>query len=270
MGCSAVSHTILDSVSAPPELAADTFVEKLVYIPTVYQANDYPLDVCICGSLPGSDSLAGLCQTALLYTHKASNSSAWQHFVAQHTRDARVLGRFGATPPLPTLTGAEPHFQKIDTLYCSFHGVHKWEPIVFGAWMRILSRTTNTALAYLNLRNDSSVKSLGENAALHGLHPSRLFPFSITGWESHLARLGGCDILLDTLVYGAHTTTADALWGGVPVLTMNGWGSHPLGKMPGKVASSLMKHLGLQSTIVHSLKDYEEVAVLYGRGQGVR
>jgi hypothetical protein len=45
-----------------------------------------------------------------------------------------------------------------------------------------------------------------------------------------------CDLFLDALIYGAHGTAADALWSGVPVLTI------PSAQPQGRVASSLLRH----------------------------
>lgn len=35
---------------------------------------------------------------------------------------------------------------------------------------------------------------------------------------------GSCDLFVDSFVYGAHTTAADALWAGLPLLTLRGFG----------------------------------------------
>lgn len=35
---------------------------------------------------------------------------------------------------------------------------------------------------------------------------------------------GSCDLFVDSFVYGAHTTAADALWAGLPLLTLRGYG----------------------------------------------
>lgn len=35
---------------------------------------------------------------------------------------------------------------------------------------------------------------------------------------------GSCDLFVDSFVYGAHTTAADALWAGLPILTLRGYG----------------------------------------------
>ena len=71
----------------------------------------------------------------------------------------------------------------------------------------------------------------------------------------HLARHRLADLCLDTLPYNAHTTASDALWAGLPVLTCLGE------TFAGRVAASLLKAIGLDALITHSLADYEALAL---------
>jgi predicted O-linked N-acetylglucosamine transferase (SPINDLY family) len=73
--------------------------------------------------------------------------------------------------------------------------------------------------------------------------------------ELHLARLKFADLCLDTLPYNGHTTTSDALWAGVPVLTC-------IGKtFAGKVSASLLTASNMNELITNNLKEYEDLAV---------
>ena len=71
----------------------------------------------------------------------------------------------------------------------------------------------------------------------------------------HLARQRQADLFLDTLPYNAHTTACDALWAGVPLLTCLGT------TFVGRVAASLLKAIGLDELVTHSLEDYEALAL---------
>jgi predicted O-linked N-acetylglucosamine transferase (SPINDLY family) len=73
--------------------------------------------------------------------------------------------------------------------------------------------------------------------------------------ELHLARLKFADLCLDTLPYNGHTTTSDALWAGIPVLTC-------IGKtFAGKVSASLLTASNMNELITNNLKEYEDLAI---------
>ena len=71
----------------------------------------------------------------------------------------------------------------------------------------------------------------------------------------HLARHRLADLFLDTFNYNAHTTTSDALWAGLPVLTKLGRG------FPARVAGSLLSAVGLKELITENEADYEALAL---------
>ena len=67
------------------------------------------------------------------------------------------------------------------------------------------------------------------------------------------------NLFLDTLPYNAHTTASDALWAGLPVLTLMGQ------TFPGRVAASLLNAIGLPELITHSQDEYENLAIELAR-----
>lgn len=75
----------------------------------------------------------------------------------------------------------------------------------------------------------------------------------------HLARHRLADLFLDTLPHNAHTTTSDALWAGLPVLTCRGT------TFAGRVAASLLQAIGLPDLVTRSLDDYEALALRLAR-----
>ena len=74
----------------------------------------------------------------------------------------------------------------------------------------------------------------------------------------HLARYPLADLFLDTTPYGAHTTASDALWMGVPVLTLSGR------SFASRVCGSLVRSAGLTDLVVTRPEDYVERAVALG------
>jgi len=73
------------------------------------------------------------------------------------------------------------------------------------------------------------------------------------GFEKHFARHAMADLFLDTWPYNAHTTASDALWAGLPMLTLKGR------TFPGRVGSSLLFNLRLQEMIAECVQSYESM-----------
>jgi predicted O-linked N-acetylglucosamine transferase (SPINDLY family) len=71
----------------------------------------------------------------------------------------------------------------------------------------------------------------------------------------HLARHRTADLFLDTLPYNGHTTTNDALWAGLPVLTCAGE------TFASRVAGSALHAVGLPELVTDSLGAYETLAI---------
>jgi predicted O-linked N-acetylglucosamine transferase (SPINDLY family) len=67
------------------------------------------------------------------------------------------------------------------------------------------------------------------------------------------------DLMLDTLPVNAHTTSSDALWAGLPVLTCAGE------TFVSRVAGSLLQSVGLNECITYSLDQYFDRACELGR-----
>jgi predicted O-linked N-acetylglucosamine transferase (SPINDLY family) len=97
-----------------------------------------------------------------------------------------------------------------------------------------------------NLRNE---------IAKRGIAPERLVFADRIPSAQHLARMRLADLFLDSLPYNSHTTASDALWVGLPILTLQGK------SFAARVASSLLTAMGLPQLITHSVEQYEELAV---------
>ena len=87
------------------------------------------------------------------------------------------------------------------------------------------------------------------------INSNRLFFADKLPIQEHRARLRFADLFLDTFPYNAHTTCNDALWAGVPVLTIIG------DSFPSRVAASILNTSNLNELIKNSLKDFVEMAV---------
>lgn len=106
-------------------------------------------------------------------------------------------------------------------VFCSFNAAHKITRYSFERWMDILTQTPGSVLWLLDFSAETN-KNLQAQAEARGVDPSRLIFAGKIANPLHLARYPLADLFLDTLPYGAHTTASDALWMGVPVLTLAG------------------------------------------------
>jgi protein O-GlcNAc transferase len=140
-------------------------------------------------------------------------------------------------------------------VFCSFNASYKITPDVFSCWMRLLDRVPGSVL-WLSAHVPATESNLRKEATARGIDPARLiFATRTPGLAEHLARHKLADLFLDTLPYNAHTTAADALWAGLPVLT------HCGETFAGRVAASLLNAIGLPELIAESPAAYEALAL---------
>ena len=144
-------------------------------------------------------------------------------------------------------------------VYASFNNTYKIDPGTFALWMRILAEVPGSVLWLLG-RDRTAEANLRAAAAAQGIDPARLvFAARTAGKDAHLARLQHADLALDTLVCNGHTTTADALWAGVPVLTVPG------SSFASRIAASQLAAIGLEDAIAPDPEAYRALAVTLGR-----
>jgi predicted O-linked N-acetylglucosamine transferase (SPINDLY family) len=143
-------------------------------------------------------------------------------------------------------------------VFCSFNNNFKITPVVFDIWMRLLQQVPGSVLWLLKANADAH-DNLRREAVSRGVDPGRLVFAARVPLAEHLARHRLADLFLDTLPYNAHTTTSDALWAGLPVLTCLGE------TFAGRVAASLLRAADLPDLVTTSLKEYEALALRLAR-----
>ncbi|MBY0508963.1 MAG: glycosyl transferase, partial [Rhodospirillaceae bacterium] len=102
---------------------------------------------------------------------------------------------------------------------------------------------------------------LKELAAQHGVAPERIIFAGKRRNPDHLVRYPLADLFLDTAPYGAHTTSSDALWMGVPVVTLAGRG------FASRVCGSLVHAAGMAEMICYKPEDFVALAVDLGNNK---
>lgn len=139
-------------------------------------------------------------------------------------------------------------------VFCCFNQSFKITPQIFEIWMRLLKALPNSVLWLLEC-NSWAKANLFREAVAHGVAANRLVFAPRVPIDQHLARHTLADLFLDTLPYNAHTTTSDALWMGLPVLTCVGE------TFASRVAGSLLQAARLPELITHTLAEYEAHAL---------
>lgn len=139
-------------------------------------------------------------------------------------------------------------------VFCSFNNNHKYTLEVFTTWMNILRRVPNSVL-WLLADNPWAKENLKKQAKAQGIDPKRLVFAERAIPADYLARYLVADLFLDTFPFNAGTTANDALWMGLPVLTMSGR------SFASRMAGALLTAAGLPELITHDLQTYEDKAV---------
>ena len=179
------------------------------------------------------------------------DSKIKSNFLAEHPIDLPCYQPNNAQRPHADAGSKPQHgLPERGFVFCSFNQSFKITNYVFAHWMRILKQVPESVL-WLQECNQWATKNLKQVAHQAGINPDRLIFAPRTSAESHIARQQHADLMLDTTPYNAHTTASDALWQGIPLLTVKG------DTFPARVSASLLKHSGLDECVC---KDWESLA----------
>lgn len=172
--------------------------------------------------------------------------------------DGCVLpGMRGRPVPAP-MTRAEAGLPETGLVMCNFNHPYKILPQAFDIWCDVL-RQQPDAVLWLKRSNDQMVDSLRREAQRRWVDPERLVFAQNVPFDVHFNRLALADLLVDTWPYNAHTTASDALWAGVPVLTVQGEA------FASRVASSLLIGAGLPELVCTTADAYHARLLAFAR-----
>ena len=163
---------------------------------------------------------------------------------------------YDPAPPAPTR--ADAGLPENGFVFASFNNSWKITRGHFATWLRLLGAVPGSVLWLLDA-NEACRDNLRRAASAAGVEPARLIFAPRTDPDSHLARQQLADLMLDTGPYNGHMTSSDALWAGVPLVTILGTA------FAGRVAASQLLALGLPELITQSLEEYEALALALAR-----
>ena len=167
----------------------------------------------------------------------------------------------GQRPVGPMPTRADNELPEQAFVFCSFNNNYKFTEELFAVWMKILKRVPGSVL-WLLADNEWARKNLCQAAKRQGIKKDRLIFASRVAPADYLARYQLADLFLDTFPFNGGTTANDALYMGLPLLTLSGR------TLASRMAGSLLTNLGLPELIATSLKEYEEKAVRLAKRPG--
>jgi protein O-GlcNAc transferase len=139
-------------------------------------------------------------------------------------------------------------------VFCCFNNSFKITPDAFDIWMSLLRRAPGSVLWFRGTY-EAAQKNLRRYAQERGVSADRLVFAPRVDLGDHFARHRAADLFLDTFHYNAHTTASDALWAGLPVLTLMG------DTFPSRVGASMLRAIGLPELVTHTKSDYEALAL---------
>jgi predicted O-linked N-acetylglucosamine transferase (SPINDLY family) len=166
---------------------------------------------------------------------------------------------FEVNYPVPPVT-SPPCLQKGAITFGSLASQYKITNEVVASWSRILEQSPNSSLIVKNahLASPLSRRFVHSLFAKHGIGPEQVF---LEGPEEHyefLKAYGRIDIVLDTFPYNGGTSTTEAVWQGVPVISFHGdrWAS--------RTSASILRAGGLEEFVARDREGYITSAVRWG------
>jgi protein O-GlcNAc transferase len=153
--------------------------------------------------------------------------------------------------PLPALSA-------LNITFGSFNAFAKLSPDVFRLWTSILQATPNSRLVIKtqNFSDNKLCDYVFDTFTKKGIDQNRI---TLLSWapstREHLKTYSKVDIGLDTYPYNGTTTTFEAMWMGVPVVTLAG-NTHI-----SRVGASILSNIGLQELVANTNKEYVDIAV---------
>lgn len=139
-------------------------------------------------------------------------------------------------------------------VFCCLNNTWKLTPECVARWARILNKVPDSFL-WLYLETHSSQGRLVEAFQRLGVDQRRLVFSSRLSRVAYLRQYKFADLFLDTVPYNAGTTASDALWMGLPVLTLAGE------SFAARMGASLLNAVGLPELVTHNEQEYEALAV---------
>jgi FkbM family methyltransferase len=239
-----------DGIDILVDLAGHTGGNRL----TVFARKPAPVQVTWLG-YPNTTGLAAIDYRLVdAVTDPAGEADRWASETLLRLDDGFLC--YGAPPDAPE-PAAPPCLDAGMVTFGSFNNPSKLSPATLDAWAMLLGRLPRARLLLKGKQfADAATRDLLlARLARRGIAAERI---ELAAWvpssAAHLSCYERIDIALDPFPYNGTTTTCEALWMGVPVVTLQG------DRHTGRVGASLLTRVGLTDFIAGSCERYVEIA----------
>jgi predicted O-linked N-acetylglucosamine transferase (SPINDLY family) len=252
-----VEQVRADGIDILVDLAGHTAGNRL----TVFAARAAPVQV----TYLGYPSTTGLSRMDYRLTDERADPPGEEAFYSEHL--VRLPECFLCYQPLhqsPPVASA-PMVHNGFITFGSFNNLAKINANVVALWSEILQAVPDSRLLIKNpsLTDIATAERYRAMFGTHGIAAERIELLGLVlDQQAHLDTYRRIDIALDTFPYNGTTTTCEALYMGVPVITLAGQ-AHA-----GRVGLSLLGSLGLEELIVRTPVDYVSCAVSLAMNPG--
>ena len=165
-----------------------------------------------------------------------------------------------------------PKLSDNEVILGNFNQLYKIDPSTFRMYLRILSSIPNAVLWLLRFPDlgEENLIQFARNWAGPAT-AARIIFTDVAPKGEHITRASIVDLFLDTPECNAHTTAADVVWSGTPIVTWGRWDYKMCSRMAGSIVASALPEgkegdVAREELVVKSEAHYEEQAVkLAGR-----
>jgi protein O-GlcNAc transferase len=164
------------------------------------------------------------------------------------------VGWLYGTPEDAPEVGPLPAQSKGHITFGSFNAFAKVGPKVFALWARILQAVPGSKILLLTYTGPSAPR-VDEYCAAYGIARERILTIGRVPRAKYLEFHNGVDIALDPFPYNGAITTSDALWMGVPVVSLEG------DRYLSRQGLTVLTNVGLPELVAKTTDDYVKIAV---------
>jgi protein O-GlcNAc transferase len=165
-----------------------------------------------------------------------------------------IVSPFRPSPDAPDLQPL-PARSNGHITFGSFSRLSKLSQPVIALWSELMRALPNSRILLAGMPRDGRHESLSQWFEAEGIAPERLQFHRRCADRTYLELHHQIDIALDPFPFTGATTTSNALWMGVPTLTLTGR------TVAGRLGPALLEHAGLTDFVAHSPQDFIEKGV---------